>query len=65
MSKQYKSMNELITVSEAAEILKCHAQTVRAYAKKGVLKPIRYLKKRGSPVFFDKAEVKKLRQGGL
>jgi excisionase family DNA binding protein len=36
-----ESGNELLTLREACEILKCHPNTLRSYDKKGVIKAIR------------------------
>jgi len=41
--KQNDKMPELLTLSEACGILKCHPNTLRQWDKKGVLVAVRFL----------------------
>jgi excisionase family DNA binding protein len=55
----------LLSVREVAKILRCHENTVRNYARDGVLKSVRIGKPGGKKtVKFHKSEVDKLTKQG-
>ena len=58
-----KPINELMTVKEVADVLKCHHNTVRNYMRRGILTPIRYIKTPGAKIYFERSAIEKLLKG--
>lgn len=59
---QENTKRDLITTKQTAGVLEVHPETVKRYAKQGLLHPIRFSKRR---MRFDRAEVLQFLNNGL
>ena len=60
--RKQRQHRKLITVGKAAELLGCHPMTVKRYAKKGLLSPIRFSARK---VRYDLEEIEAFARDGL